>query len=803
MILTSLYRQLAFTSLVVVFSLLFTGCPKDDPVGPGPIGGTIKTGTRTNDLALNVPSGGGVISITEGGIAGFQIAVPAGAYNEARTFVVSAANVESHTFGADFNVLSPLIRIENGGGYSAQPMTVSVPIDLPPDHFAMGFFYDQETGELEGIPVVGLSDTTITLMTAHFHGRRLSDGTKGGIMGSKSYVDLIITSIAKGELNKVADAGFRPGVDDWEFPNYGSFIAPKGHCAGQSMANMWYYSVQKRRQNAAKLYERFDLIPGAFWQDNPRGYRFSSVIQVTLDWDSREKWLTKFEETGTKKFTKDSLHYLSFVYGIRMTNNPQYIGIRSASGGGHAMIAYKAGEGKIWVCDPNYPGNTTREILLGAGGVFQPYMSGDNARSLGRAYIHIRYMAKSSLISHEGIQDLWDKFKDGTIGSGSFPAWELWMRMNEEGDFARVTSFDTIMVSGKGIVEMQVRCPTCRYYYGQVERKLDAELITPNYTSFSRAHNGDFKFTIKEGEHRMLGLYIMAQADADKDSTYMDFKWISFIRSGIAITPHDTTVDIGTTLTMVARTNGTAPPKARYEWYFDDLDDPVIVNSDSTITHTFNQAGRIWVAVRLINAQTSKPVDSTFTYVNVQKQWKRMWVSIEDRSIPASEYNKGPIVFDDGIRANYLSFMNSISGLSSSPPCEPLRWSGQSFSANISCTDKVGSAYTLLFTGSVQGSVSADGKTLSSVTWSIDKQIEFADGERQPVSTQTITLRNVPMDYVYDALSGPGNVIKGSTASQYVSNLSWNIYSGATTYRSIERVEWGSGNTSLRFLFFD
>ncbi|MBK8641821.1 MAG: hypothetical protein IPN15_06215 [Saprospiraceae bacterium] len=80
-------------------------------------------------------------------------------------------------------------------------------------------------------------------------------------------------------FNETQESGFRPGIDDWEFPNEGSYIEPEGHCAGQSLTAMWYYHVHKLSLNEHPLYDRFSTLPSPIWQDNVKGYRFSSVIQ--------------------------------------------------------------------------------------------------------------------------------------------------------------------------------------------------------------------------------------------------------------------------------------------------------------------------------------------------------------------------------------------------------------------------------------------------------------------------------------------------------------------------------------------
>ncbi|MDZ4744444.1 MAG: PKD domain-containing protein [bacterium] len=793
-----LLRRIASAISVVFFALFLTGCP-DSTVGPDPLAGKIEVGPRSNTASFDVGASGGTVTITEGDITGARIAIPAGAYTSVRSLRISTAPVTKHTFSADFNVLTPLIRLDNGGGYADQPMQVTVPITLPVGHFAMAFFYDEETGELEGVPALSLTDTTITIVTAHLSGRHLSDGAKGGILSSKTYVDVIIASIDKHELDGTQSTSFTPGIDDWEFANYGSYIAPKGHCAGQSVSAMWYFSMKKGRDLQPALNGNFDLVHGAMWEDNPRGYRFASVVQDMLDWDKRDGWLTTFENTGTTKFTHDSLHYLSFCYGIRMTSKPQYIGIRSASGG-HAMIAYKAGGGKIWVCDPNYPGNAAREILMQPNGTFAPYTSGANANDLGTPYPHINYVAKSSLISHEGIDAEWEKVKNGTIGSGKFPAWELWLKDPESGIYAKYDR-DTLFAAPDGKLEFEVRCASCEYGFDLPRSLQDAMLITPDYQLKARARAGKFSLALKEGSSLFAGLYVMAQVGTspETDSTYLDFRWLTLVRSGLTITPADTSVELNDKVVFTAHSNGTAPAQARYTWYFDDLDDPIIVDGDSTIEHTFEQEGRFAVGVILSNRATGKDIDTAETWATVGALAQKIFIQIGDYTFPADQVDKGPIVMSDGSRLNHLTYINSIGGLTT--PCEPLVWNGNSFSATISCDDDL-TSYMFRVRGSVSGTLSQDRKTLKTLTISHSKTVQFTGQEPLLAAEQSITIKNLPLEYIYGALSGLGAKIKGTSAAQYVTSITYTILvaSGGTETRSLTSVDWASGETQLWLL---
>jgi len=65
--------------------------------------------------------------------------------------------------------------------------------------FAMGFFYDADIKKLSGMNIISSDASSITLGTRHFS-------------------DFVISMIPKARLKSDIDSGFRPGIDDWQFP---------------------------------------------------------------------------------------------------------------------------------------------------------------------------------------------------------------------------------------------------------------------------------------------------------------------------------------------------------------------------------------------------------------------------------------------------------------------------------------------------------------------------------------------------------------------------------------------------------
>ncbi len=372
-------------------------------------------GRREKVSSQRIVSSEGMVTVQDPGnpIDGLSISIPEGAYENEPPFTISTRPIKADKFGTDFNPVTPLIHVDNGGEFAADAMTVSVPIQIEPDEFAMAFYYDEKTGELEGIPLVELTTQKATLVTSHFS-------------------DFVISKIPFAELADTnVDSGFAPGMDDWQFVNYGSMIAKGGHCAGQSLTAMWYYYEKYQGAGERQLYGRYDNNNYGygtidFQQDDSWGYRWASVAQ-RVQWD---KGLGVYRLWG---LTSDTLTWYSFAYAMKLTGEPQYVSIGryvedggSQSRRGHALIVYKIEGNRLWVADPNFPGKADRFIVF-ENGAFLPYASGANAIDIAangvRAYPEIHYLAKTALIDWAKIGTEYERLLEGKVGEGYFPAY--------------------------------------------------------------------------------------------------------------------------------------------------------------------------------------------------------------------------------------------------------------------------------------------------------------------------------------------------------------------------------------------
>ncbi|MDO8532875.1 MAG: hypothetical protein Q7T26_12065, partial [Dehalococcoidia bacterium] len=299
-----------------------------------------------------------------------------------------------------------------------------------------------------------------------------------------------------------------PGIDDWQFVNRGSYIAPGGHCAGQALTALWYY-VNKPDGKEVKLYDRYDnnrLSPATpeIWQDDSYGYRFASVIQKDINWDS---FANKLQENLAG--VDDELTFKAFAYSMQLTGEPQEVGLFSSKGGGHDMIGYRIKDNQIYIADPNYPGNNDRRIDF-VNGKFKPYNSGANKKEIdagnGTAYETIQYAAKTFTVDWSLIARRWAEVKSGAIGNDRFPKYTLGY-VDKDGKVQPLNDGAVISVN-------PVRVGPREGGFGQVVYR-DGQKLNPDASS---------RLTLVPGENK-LGFAIYGKVNEKWE--YVDFRYVT------------------------------------------------------------------------------------------------------------------------------------------------------------------------------------------------------------------------------------------------------------------------------------
>jgi hypothetical protein len=375
------------------------GAPPPFPAGPvianrplneprDIITGKVVTGTTKTLGSIKVGAEGGLFTLDEPGlpVTGMAINVPKGAYDRPVDFKMTYAPITSTTF-KNINPLTPLITIDNGGGYAGKALTVKMPVKVPPGHFAMGFFYDESKGWLDGIPLTEYIPGSITLATRHF---------------SSFFVSSVEESLLKGPI----DTGFKADADAWQLKNFPSMVI-NGHCSAMTISAIWYYLEQPDGLNA-RLWGRYDGIQGKV-TPNYQGddvFAIKLVDYIQTDYEDRGFGPEgRFREQVN--LTPETTLRL-FAYSMLVTRAPQMAVIPR-----HAMVANKITGNVPGIVDPNYPGEQ-RQSKFDAG-----TLTYDNQP--------LYYMGVTALVEWGQVAARWEALKSGAIGNevNRYPPYEM------------------------------------------------------------------------------------------------------------------------------------------------------------------------------------------------------------------------------------------------------------------------------------------------------------------------------------------------------------------------------------------
>ena len=374
---------------------------------------SISTGPMVKGTSQTISSAGGTISVNspDTPLNGFSIQVPPNAFSQNTTFTISYHPIIQHTLGSHLHPISPLIQISNGGVYSSEFMIVQIPVKIPDDDFATAFLYDEQSGDLEALPLIEENSTFITVGTRHFS-------------------NIVVFSISKNLLlNITVDSKFRPGIDDWQFKNLGTILTPKGRCSGMSKSAIWYYYEQKITRNAPSLYGLYDNNghkppTPELMADDALAHRFTSVVQKDYRSDIQSH-PEKYGETVATTTNQFQIHS-QIVASILVSGKPQLLSLMNEDDSErHQVIVYNVLNGTLFIADPNYPGDYSRKIEF-ADGTFQKYKLDDLGDFVVRAYVGY------SQVPWDIMWDRWTEFKDQTIGINQFPAFDGYIEFNKK-----------------------------------------------------------------------------------------------------------------------------------------------------------------------------------------------------------------------------------------------------------------------------------------------------------------------------------------------------------------------------------
>lgn len=793
-------KRTLFISVFTAVCML-AGCTKtSNPV-------TTETGAKKIQIdstlllaTQNVGVSGGTITVSSAAspLRGMEIRVPANAYTTSQNFTVTSSAIVAQTVGRNFNPVSPLITIGNGGGYSDSMITVKVPVHLAKGQFAMGFFYNMQTGQLEGLPLLALTDSSVTVGTRHFQSSTAtSPAMHKRAAGDVKVGDLVISAVNIGTLASLGEikSEYEIKVDDWEFTNYGSYppAARNGHCLGQSLTSMWYYYERKLDAGDPPLYGRFKETPSLtyqLWQDDPRGYRFASVVQCDDNIHDNGIWAPLSDFLHDKD--NDSLSWYAFAYSIHVTQQPQLVVIYSSQGGGHAMVVYAVNmaSGYLEIADPNHPGVSDRAINY-TNGQFETYQSGLSAASPSIPFEYIGYLGKTSMVKWDNIAGHYEELMAKTIGDGVFPSYQLFY-LDTGNNWVEIKG-DSVVVPNDSLIMDAVASCEAAMNLGTNDQYL--QLFDVNAVALSEIGGGKFaKIGLKPGLNR-IGAYIAGVYNTDATHIswdFIDFKWLDIWQSKLAILPKTLAGVPDSSYKFRATAAGTGPASAQWHWKVYDENDIVIKEEtktgDTTFTYAFADTGSYTVEVELIDAGPNKSMGKTSAAVTISssllaKLMKAVRISVVLNGMSYGSSTSALTTATGGLVPNIsMTNWNTDQGVVGT-----ITWNKNSFTCTYTHAITVGGA-TATTTGSFTGTIAASGVEVDTLTADAHVVTEMPSYGLVITDDKSIALHHFPLVDLYTTQINIGHEAD-STAARPLT--------GAVSYTSVSTVDGAENSRTV------
>jgi len=587
------------------------------PPPPGPI-----------DIVMNqVPLGpqGGDLKVVKAGspLNGLTISVPSGAFSGTTIWTVSEMKDVRPTLPSSVRQVGATIQIQNGQRYAQEPFFLAIPIQVRADSAVAAFMRDPATGTFELIPTIARTDTSLVVMTQHLSADMLvipetgaalhmSGPASAGVPPTGEIQIFLVGTPLDGFDTRIVTS-FRPGVDDWEFSNYGTELTPAGYCSGSTFTALVHHYNRKGSKGALYgLYDRLSSIE----PDNPDGIRMASVMQRESNWSgtadqvvvlkAQQRLATLGQALGGPGWMQVQLQSLQLA--ILATSKAQLLGIyRPGWVEGHSIIAFEIEpgfpNGRVHVADPNEPGlGRTIQVFNNA---LQPFEFSRNSLAPSATYTNLIVMGATSLVPLHRINARFVELEAETAGDAEFP--EAWLEARDPVDTAWHKITGTVKTASDHVI-LRTMCPRCAWARSQAEPERaitrvydDQGLPVVSDLSAADGANVPLEDGVNDFGVEQQSFGGVDQLNQPEPPKYLDFSWITLDRVPFELTMSPQFPAAGEDVTFTVENGGIGNATSRYRWTV--ANDPPVITAFGTRTLTVPapNASSYLVTVELID----------------------------------------------------------------------------------------------------------------------------------------------------------------------------------------------------------
>ncbi len=550
-------------------------------------------------------SAGGTIRYRKAGdpLSGASLTIPAGAYPAGGHWRIESKSAATAPKFPTGHTSTPVLFITTDLALSDSVLLLTLPIRATTDSFTALFLRDPVSGRMEVLSPVSITDTSLTVAARHFApdllvGPAVPAGLRLGRGTPQSMQVLAVTS-AVAELTGGIVTAFQPGVDDWEFPNYGTYVTPNGQSVGQSLSALYFFLANF--PNPISLWSNPQFDTGRFWADNAQGVRLVGAAETRVNWPSVATYIKGISTNAIANgfSSLDGAHFLATAVAMSVTRQPQLLtGLGSQFQGYYGLIAYKMDATGIFVIDPNRPGVGLR--IPFANQVFGPVSFGPYAGAPTAPFSNWRVVTPSAAIRTSVMVGLFAEAAQGRAGDVEFPPYRIQYFDEEAVAWTDLTTA-TLQVGWQDI-QLRAICPSCARPIPSISQPgLMAVDIYDGQAAQLATDRTFGQVTFRVPADGKVGIHLLGGVNSCSGCAtawrHVDFKSITIQATRLLIAPDPMVGTVNQPVAMAVKNLDLGTPAgASYVWDFGDNQTLTVVG-DSSVSHAWTAFGNYAVSV--------------------------------------------------------------------------------------------------------------------------------------------------------------------------------------------------------------
>ena len=577
---------------------------------------------------------GGSVTINRAGSPanGITLNIPAAAFPSAVSIALGYESSATLPHPVGVEIASPIITVTTDAPpLSDLPLTLTFPITVPAGKVAFVAMVDPATGFLDVLHTLSSDATSITVMNSVHDETMAREGTgtsvrasdtwsalrQGGVRPGASLISeraryaLVLAEASK--LNTLTyDSGFKPGVDDWEFPSDYTPLRSTllSTDAGMMVSERYYFAMQKSQTQGA-LFKKFQEAKGAIGS-NSVGERWSAGLAKQFGEKSSGVVVKASAARGNAAKAYDASTMATIVMSLYASQRPQIIGLYNPALNAMAVaMAYKwdGASGLLYYTDPRFPGDATKKLSYTAASGFQ---CPDGYCVIVSGFNH--FIGYQTQLNAE-----YPLVVNGTIYKSLFP--QAFLSSHETAVPNTVSpGFDTVFVL-KDTTRFWVECATCTGqlpFPPSITAKRGAAGIQSErvygesageWTKYTGQSTTGFALNVlpfpraaKKFADFLLGFEARALVSANVQAPvtgWLGWKVYRVIRFNPKLDYPRALPGVAATFTLSADGGPTLPPDASYTFDWGDSTKTVLSTRPTTVQHTYDAIGSYQVKLKI------------------------------------------------------------------------------------------------------------------------------------------------------------------------------------------------------------